>query len=212
VKIQPTRPRSEALRTFGIAVRPTLLFVAAFALNVTPHEAVHAAIAFLLGFSSTLFQMWVNPDATTASSRQMAAIAVAGPVFSLALGAISWLLYTWRYRDRASGLVFLMLSIVGIYSFLGPLAGAAFGGDFNIVLKAIGASKVIQNVASATGLVLLPLFMFFMGKELSLLGTPQLWPHEDGCLHYLCAVVDRNPPHPARLLATAEVSDRSDSS
>jgi hypothetical protein len=141
--------------------------VAAFALNVTPHEAVHAAIAFLLGFSSTLFQMWVNPDATTASSRQMAAIAVAGPVFSLALGAISWLLYAWRYRDRASGLVFLMLSIVGIYSFLGPLAGAAFGGDFNIVLKAIGASKVIQNVASATGLVLLPLFMFFMGKELS---------------------------------------------
>jgi len=51
-----------------------------------------------------------------------------------------------------------MLGIIGIY----PLAGAAFGGDFNIVPKAIGASKIIQNAASATGLVLLPLFMFFM--------------------------------------------------
>ena len=167
MKIQPTPPRSEALGTFGIAVRPTLLFMAAFALNVTPHEAVHAAAGYLLGFSSTLFQMWVNPDAATASSRQAAAIAVAGPIFSLALGAITWLLYKWRYKGRPAGLVFLMLAIVGIYSFLGPLAGAAFGGDFNTALKSIGASKVIQDAASATGLVLLPLFMFFMGKELS---------------------------------------------
>lgn len=131
--------------------------MAAFALNVTPHEAVHAAVGYLLGFSSTLFQMWVNPDAATASSRQMAAIAALS--WERSLGCSS----KWRYRDRAVGLVFLMLGIIGIY----PLAGAAFGGDFNIVPKAIGASKIIQNAASATGLVLLPLFMFFMGKELS---------------------------------------------
>ena len=48
----------------GIAVRPTLLFVTAFALNATPHEVTHAATAYMLGFSSTLYQMWVNPDAT----------------------------------------------------------------------------------------------------------------------------------------------------
>jgi hypothetical protein len=42
VKIQSTQLRSEALGTFGVAIRPTLLFVAAFALNLTPHEAAHA--------------------------------------------------------------------------------------------------------------------------------------------------------------------------
>ena len=167
MKIQSTPLRSEALGTFGIAIRPTLLFVAAFALNVTPHEAAHAVAAYLLGFSSTLFQMWVNPDAETASSRQVVAIATAGPIFSLAVGGIAWLLYKFRYNRSPAGLVFLMLAVVGIYSFLGPVTGAAFGGDFNVALRSIGASKIIQNATSATGLVLLPLFMFFMGKELS---------------------------------------------
>jgi hypothetical protein len=111
--------------------------------------------------------MWVNPDAETASSRQVVAIATAGPIFSLAVGGITWLLYKFRYNRSPVGLVFLMLAVVGIYSFLGPVTGAAFGGDFNIVLRSIAASKIIQYATSATGLVLLPLFMFFMGKELS---------------------------------------------
>jgi hypothetical protein len=172
VNSQRPRSKSEVLRTFGIAARPTLLFVAAFALNVTPHEAVHAGIAYLLGFNSTLFQMWVNPDAAEASAKQAAAIAVAGPIFSLVLGAITWLLYKWRYSGRPAGLIFLMLAVNGVYAFLGPLVGAAFGGDFNVALKSLGASQVIQAAASITGLVLLPTFMFFMGKELSLWAPP----------------------------------------
>jgi len=39
----------------GVAVRPTLLFMVAFALNITPHEAAHAATGYMLGFSSTLY-------------------------------------------------------------------------------------------------------------------------------------------------------------
>jgi hypothetical protein len=162
----------DAPGTFGIAIRPTLLFVVAFALNVTPHEAAHAAVAYFLGFSSTLFQMWVNPDAATATSRQLAVIAASGPIFSLGVGVITWLLYKERYKGRPSGLVFLMLAVIGIYCFLGPVAVAALGGDFNTALKFMGASKIIQDALSATGLVLLPLFMFFMGRELSwLIGT-----------------------------------------
>lgn len=160
------------MRTFGIAARPTLLLVAAFALNVTPHEAVHAGVAYLLGFNSTLFQMWVNPDAATASAIQVAAIAVAGPVFSLLLGVITWLLYKWRYSGKPPGLIFLMLAVNGIYAFLGPLVGAAFGGDFNVALKSLGASRAIQAMASIAGLLLLPTFMFFMGKELSRWAPP----------------------------------------
>jgi hypothetical protein len=59
------RGKGTAYRT-GVAVRPTLLFMTAFALNASPHEATHAAIAYMLGFSSTLYQMWVNPDAAAA--------------------------------------------------------------------------------------------------------------------------------------------------
>jgi membrane-associated protease RseP (regulator of RpoE activity) len=68
MKVESLTSTTATPATFGVAVRPTLLFVAAFALNITPHEVVHALVAYLLGFSSTLFQMWANPDA--ASRRQ----------------------------------------------------------------------------------------------------------------------------------------------
>ncbi|MCU1300521.1 MAG: hypothetical protein JWQ87_805 [Candidatus Sulfotelmatobacter sp.] len=159
--------KSAAPSTFGVAARPTLLFVTAFALNISPHEAVHALVSYWLGFSATLFQMWVDPDAASATPMQLAVIAAVGPIFSLAVGAMSWLAYKRMYKWRPSGLFFLMMAMVGIYSFLGPVAGAAFGGDFNIALTFLGISRIMQIGASATGLVLLSLFMFFMGIELS---------------------------------------------
>lgn len=168
------RVKSEALltesgkpATFGVAVRPTLLFVAAFALNISPHEAAHALAGYLLGFNSTLFQMWVNPDAASATPRQLAIIAAAGPIFSLAVGVTSWLLYRKSYRWRPSGLFFLMMAMVGIYSFLGPVAGSAFGGDFNLAFKFLEISKSVQIAACVAGTLLLAVFMFFMGMEVS---------------------------------------------
>jgi hypothetical protein len=132
----------------GVAVRPTLLFMTAFALNVTPHEAAHAALGYMLGFSSTLYQMWVNPDAAAAMPRQLIAIAVAGPIFSLTVGLISWILYCQRYRRKPSGLLFLMLAIVGFYLFLGSIAAATVGGDLNVALRFAGAPKLLMNVIS----------------------------------------------------------------
>jgi len=159
------QPAVEPSRT-PAAWRPTLLFVVAFALNGTPHEAAHALTSYLLGFNSTLFHMWVNPDAANASPEQLATIAAAGPVFSLALGAVSWLLYQGQFKRRPSGLLYLMLSLTGIYSFLGPLTGAGFGGDLNTSLSYLGAPRALLYVLSAAGAVLLALFMFFMGREL----------------------------------------------
>jgi len=77
----------------GVAFRPTLLFMTAFALNVTPHEAAHEVAGYMLGFNSTLYQMWVNPDAAAATPRQLIAIAVAGPLFSLTMGLVCSVLY-----------------------------------------------------------------------------------------------------------------------
>ena len=161
-------PNSMTANRIGVAVRPTLLFMTAFALNVTPHEAAHATAGYLLGFSSTLYQMWVNPDAAEATPRQLIAIAVAGPIFSLTVGLISWILYRQRYSRKPSGLLFLMFAIVGFYLFLGPVAAATFGGDFNVALRFAGAPKLLMNVTSIVGVLILPTMMYFMGKELSL--------------------------------------------
>jgi hypothetical protein len=156
----------------GVAIRPTLLFMTAFALNVTPHEAAHATAGYILGFNSTLYQMWVNPDAAAATPRQLIANAIAGPIFSLAVGLTSWILYRQRYSRKPSGLFFLMLAIVGFYLFLGPVAAATFGGDFNVALRFAGAPKLLMNVISVVGVLILPTMMYFMGKELSSWAPP----------------------------------------
>jgi len=130
--MNPELSRSGASRNRVAAIRPTLLFVTAFALNVTPHEIAHAIAGYLLGFDSTVFQMWVNPDAADATPGRLAIIAVIGPLFSLMVGTASFVLYERRFKERTSGLAFLMIGIVGVYSFLGPLVGAALGGDFHI--------------------------------------------------------------------------------
>jgi hypothetical protein len=157
---------SAVSQTWGVVCRPTLLFVLAYALNVTPHEIVHALTSYSLGFNSTVFQMWVNPDSAEATPSQLAIIAISGPVFSLAVGTLCWVLYQRWFRERPSGLAFLMMAMVGIYSFLGPLAGAALGGDFHLAFTFLHISATVGYLTSATGFVLLPAFMYCIGREL----------------------------------------------
>jgi hypothetical protein len=158
--------KSSASNTWGIACRPTLLFVVAFALNATPHEIVHAITGYVLGFNSTVFQMWVNPNSDNAMPWELAIIAVSGPLFSLTVGLVCWVLYKQRLKERPSGLAFLMIAMVGIYSFLGPLASAALGGDFHNAFTFLHISKPVGYLASATGFILLPSFMYYIGREL----------------------------------------------
>ncbi len=166
-------PTNTAVPTvWPTAARPTLLFVAAYALNSSPHEATHALIAYALGFDSTLFQMWVNPDAASASARDLAIIAAAGPLFSLGVGVITGLLYWGVYRNRPTGLFLLMMSLIGVYSFLGPVVGASFGGDFQAALEFLDAPRFVRLTATALGVLLLALWMFCMGRELTRWAPP----------------------------------------
>ncbi|HXE34520.1 MAG TPA: hypothetical protein VN087_11445 [Verrucomicrobiae bacterium] len=160
------QPKGDVSHSLGVACRPTLVFVVAFALNVTPHEIVHAITSYLLGFNSTVFQMWVNPDAAEAARWQTVLIAGSGPFFSLTVGAVSWLIYKRSFTERPAGLGFLMMSIVGIYSFLGPLAGTAFGGDFHVVFTFLNVAVAFGYLTSAIGFLLLPIFMYYSGGEL----------------------------------------------
>jgi hypothetical protein len=94
---------SSTLSSWGAACRPTLLFIAAYALSMTPHDAAHAFVAYLLGFSSTLFQLWVNPDAAQATTEQQALIAAAGPLFSVSVAAVCLMIYRKRRHKPATG-------------------------------------------------------------------------------------------------------------
>jgi hypothetical protein len=151
---------------FGAFARPTLVFVAAYALCISPHEAMHALVAYALGFNARLFQMWVDPEASTASATAVAAIAAAGPLFSLIEGLICLFLYRRMEGTAPSRLVLLMIALVGIYSFLGPLAAAALGGDFHVALNAVSIPHSIQTVLTVIGFIALPCWMFYMGREL----------------------------------------------
>lgn len=93
-------------------------------------------------------------------------IAVSGPLFSLLVGAVCWLLYQRRFRERPSGLAFLMMAMVGIYSFLGPLAGTALGGDFHLAFTFLHIPTTVAYPASAAGFIILPSFMYHLGREL----------------------------------------------
>jgi hypothetical protein len=108
----------------------------------------------------------VNPDSAEATPTQLAIIATSGPVFSLAVGLVCWMLYRRRFRNTASGLAFLMMAIVGIYSFLGPLAGAALGGDFHTAFTFLHIPALVGYLTSATGFLLIASFMSYVGREL----------------------------------------------
>jgi hypothetical protein len=160
------RTGDSRLKRLSVAARPSILFATAFALVTTPHEAAHALTAYSLGFNLTLFKMWVNPDAASATPWQSFVIAVAGPLFSLLVGVSSLVLYRLRFKQYRSGLLFLMLAVVGTYSFLGPMAAVAFGGDFNVAFRAVNVPRLITGAVSALGLIILPAFMGFIGREL----------------------------------------------
>lgn len=162
---EDTAWRSKVAPTWSAACRPTLLFVATYMLTTTSHEAVHAAIAYLLGFPSTLFQLWVNLDTANATRREQAVIATAGPCFCLCVGIACGMAYR-AFRQRPAGLVFLMLAISAVYTFLGNLFGAALGGDIRRALSLLGAPAGIRYAVSATGFALLAVYMFRMGREL----------------------------------------------
>jgi len=90
VKASPA-PESATPATFGITVRPYIwLFVAAFALNLSPHEAAHAITVYAR--VNPPFQMWVTQMRNKPHPRKLRRHPAAG-VQLVAVGVGSWLLY-----------------------------------------------------------------------------------------------------------------------
>lgn len=106
-------------------LRRLVLFVAAYTVMTILHELAHALTAYALGVPSTLFHFAVNIDRAHGTLNQRAFIAVAGPLFALAIGLLGWDLYT-RTRNSRLGLPLLYFVMFGVGAFFGNLISTAF--------------------------------------------------------------------------------------
>ncbi len=142
-----------------------MLFFSANVLIYTLHELSHALTAYFLGIDSMLFHLYANFNKAAATTTDTIVIAIAGPVSSLFTGIISWFIYK-KSTNTTLKLFSLYATIFGIDTFFGNLFSTAFGGDFNQATTLMGISSTIQLVATFSGITIVGLFMYKMGKEL----------------------------------------------
>jgi len=146
-------------------LRPIVLFVAVYVIAGILHEFTHAVTAYALRIPSTLFHFGVNLDRAYGTLYQLAVIGVAGPLFSLSLGLVSWSLYL-RARDSRLGLPLLYGVMFGVGTFFGNLMSSAFVGDFSRLALALQLSMPTRYIVSVVGMVLLCGVSFLVGMEL----------------------------------------------
>lgn len=146
-------------------LRPILWFATAYTINIILHESTHALTARCLGFRSTLFNLWVNPELTQATTTQRAMIATAGPVASLCVGLLCWLAYG-KARNSSAGMPLAYLSSFGLTIFFGNLLSASFVGDFSIAAVALGLPMAARYLVSLIGALSVGVILFFTGREL----------------------------------------------
>jgi hypothetical protein len=146
-------------------LRPTVWFTAASIVSVLLHEWAHALVAHAVGKSTEIHQYWVNWDWLTATVSQRAIVGAAGPVFSLALGLLCFVLYR-KLAQSSAGLPLLFLSTIGIAVFFGNLMSTAFVGDFSNAATVLGLPMGLRYGASAIGAASSAAVLFWQGHEL----------------------------------------------
>jgi hypothetical protein len=154
-------------------LRATLLFFSANVLNLTLHELSHAVTAYFLKVPATLFHFYVDINQNEATESQRIIIALVGPVFSLFVGVLFWILFK-RSTSVNAKLFSLYAAILGINIFFGNLFSTAMVGDFSKVTQLLHSSQILRYLISSLGLLALISFMFVAGKEFLNFGLPQV--------------------------------------
>jgi hypothetical protein len=145
------------------AARPTILFAAAYLLNVVLHEVAHAIVAIYLKVPVILFPYRVDVRPEDAEPWEHAVIAVAGPVAS---GAFAWMC-AMAYRQgpgRPGRLMLLYLAAIGAVVLFGNMMSPV--GDFARMEDALDmptSARVVMAIAGFAGLLAA---LFVAGREL----------------------------------------------
>jgi len=146
-------------------LRPLVLFAAAYTLVTIAHEFAHAVTAYALHVPSTLFHFAVDIDRAHATLTQQAVIGVAGPLFALCIGLLSWGAYT-RTRNSRLALPLLYFVMFGGGTFFGNLISTAFVGDFSRLALLLQLPIEVRYSLSVLGVLLLCALSFLIGIEL----------------------------------------------
>ena len=158
--------------TFTFVFKPSLLFFIAYVFNTTLHDLVHTVVAFAYGIEANLFHYYVHNEKASGSAEIQSAIALSGPMISLAAG----LAFLGLYRKAARPgmrLFLLYAATIGIGIFFGNMFSATFDGDLNRVATLLRFSPAIRYIISFLGLVFSILFMWRMGKEFLQFAVPE---------------------------------------
>jgi hypothetical protein len=143
-------------------------FAAASMVTTILHELAHASVAFALGVRSTLFNYSASLDLTPAqaATNLPVLISLAGPVFCLGLGLLSWGAFR-RARGSAAALPLLYLSVFGVGTFFGNLMSASFSGDFSAASVALCLPMSVRYTITAVGALSVAAVHFWAGRELA---------------------------------------------
>jgi hypothetical protein len=142
-------------------------FAAASTITTVLHEFTHAMVAYALGVRSTLFSYFADLDlpSTQGAIPQGAVIGIAGPLFCLALGVVSWFAFR-RVRNSDAGLPLLYFTVFGVGTFAGNLMSISLVGDFSRAAGALGFPMGVRFALTAIGALLLAAIHFWGGREL----------------------------------------------
>ena len=152
------------LQTIKVSFKPAVLFFSANALSYPLHEMFHALTAYSLNVNSTLYHFYVDIDHTRTSVYDKVLIAVAGPILSSVFGLLFWVAYK-KCKNSTYKLFMFYAAIAGISIFLGNVFSTAFAGDFHTAARLMRFSFRLQTFVTLTGLILLSIFMYRVGKE-----------------------------------------------
>ena len=142
-----------------------MVFAAAYTIVGILHELTHALIAYAYRVPFTLFHVGVNLDRAHGTLNQLAVIGVAGPLFALGIGLLSWGAYIGARNSRL-GLPLLYFAMFGVSTFFGNLMSTAFVGDFSRLASTLQLPMAVRYGASVLGMLALCGVSFLIGMEL----------------------------------------------
>jgi hypothetical protein len=149
-------PAVKGKTPWWLLVGSSLAFALAFFAMTLVHEFAHGVAAVLLGYAATVHA--TSADSTPIGVADAVMIAMAGPVFSLALGLV--LLLTVRLRPglggRGVGRLFLVWFVLqNLYEFVGYLMTAPFLaiGDIHQTVELLGWPVWVDWLVAVVGLV-----------------------------------------------------------
>jgi hypothetical protein len=146
-------------------LRVVVWFPTAYTIVIIAHESAHALAAAALGFSSTLFNFWVDHHFAGATVVLRAIVGAAGPLASLVLGVVAALAYR-VVRRTAAGVPLLLLAANGVSNFFGNLMSAAFVGDFSNAAQALAVPVPFRYGVAVLGAIGVGATLFIAGREL----------------------------------------------